>query len=321
MKESPLVSVIVLCYNQESTIGRTLNSILNQKTKYSYEIIIGEDASPRDNTRAICEDYALKYPNVIHLMEKGDNKGILKNYSDCISISRGKYIATCAGDDWWSNLDKLELQVSFLENNDDFGVVYTDLSLVNVDTGEFTADFNISNQKNMPSGYIYKELLLENKISACTAILRKQLFLEYIDLTKFKSLGFIMEDYPMWLELSNHTKFKYIPVSTSTYSVANGSLSNNNEFAKIEEFELNCNLIRSYYISKYPLKDINDVYLQRKLYKTLILRGVVRGHFKEARFYVKKIPTKSIKDLIFKIICLTPAVRLFAKYLKHINCA
>ncbi|MFH6958390.1 glycosyltransferase family 2 protein [Flavobacterium aquidurense] len=321
MEESPLISVIVLCYNQENTIGRTLDSILNQKTKYSYEIIIGEDASPRDNTRAVCEDYAKKYPEVIHLLDKESNKGILKNYSDCILQSRGKYIATCAGDDWWSNEDKLELQVSFLESNDDYGIVYTDLSLINVDTGEFKIDFNRSNQKDMPSGYIYKELILENKISACTALFRKQLFLDNINLIEFKSLGFLMEDYPMWLELSQHTKFKYIPVSTSTYSIADGSLSNNNEFKKIEEFELNCNIIRTHYIKKYPLSDIDEAYLQRKLYKTLILRGVVRGDYKEARLYVKKIPTTSFKDLIFKIICSTPAVILFSKYLKHINCA
>ena len=82
MENRPLISVVVLCYNQENTIGRTLDSILNQKTKYSYEIIIGEDASPNDNTRAICEDYAAKYSDIIRLLPKESNKGVLKNYSE-----------------------------------------------------------------------------------------------------------------------------------------------------------------------------------------------------------------------------------------------
>jgi glycosyltransferase involved in cell wall biosynthesis len=254
-------------------------------------------------------------------MPKEANKGVVKNYSDCISQTRGKYIATCAGDDWWHNVEKLELQVNFLEENDDYGLVYTDLSVINVDTGEYVEDFNTSNQKFMPSGYIYRELLLENKISACTALFRKQLFIEKIDLIEFKLLGFLMEDYPMWLELSQHTKFKYIPVSTSVYSIANGSLSNNNEFKKIEEFELNCIAIRNHYLLKYPLEGIDEVYLQKMLYKTLIYRGVVRGCFKEARFYAKKLPSRSIKDLIFKMVCYTPAVTLFSRYLKHIKCA
>ncbi|WP_433779243.1 glycosyltransferase family 2 protein [Flavobacterium anhuiense] len=321
MEKSPLISVIVLCYNQENTIGRTLDSIIDQKTNYSYEIIIGEDASPKDNTRAVCEEYAIKYPNLIYLMPKQANKGLLQNYSDCILQSKGKYIATCAGDDWWSNPDKLELQVSFLENNNDYGVVYTDLSVINVDTKEFLKDFNTSNHKHMPSGEIYKELLFENKISACTALFKKQLFLENVDLSEFKSLGFIMEDYPMWLELSNQTKFKYLPVSTSTYSVGDGSLSNNNEFGKIEEFELNCNLIRKHFISKYPLNGIDDRYLDRNLYKTLVLRGTVRKHYNEARFYAKKIQINSVKDFMLKTICFTPAIFLFSKYLKHIKCA
>lgn len=321
MENRPLISVVVLCYNQENTIGRTLDSILNQKTKYSYEIIIGEDASPNDNTRAICEDYAAKYSDIIRLLPKESNKGVLKNYSDCILQTRGKYIATCAGDDWWHNSEKLELQVDFLEEHDDYGLVYTDLSVLNVDTGEYIENFNRSNQKSMPSGSIYRELILENKISACTALFRKQLFIEKIDLVKFKLLGFIMEDYPMWLELSQWTKFKYIPVSTSVYSIANGSLSNNNEFKKIEEFELSCIAIRKYYILKYPLEGIDEAYLQKNFYKTLIYRGIVRGCFKESRFYVKKLPSKSIKDLIFKFVCFTPAVGLFSRYLKHLKCA
>ena len=63
------ISVIVTTYNQEDTIGRTLNSILAQKCHLPIEIIIGEDCST-DNTRSVCENYAQRYPHIIRLMPK-----------------------------------------------------------------------------------------------------------------------------------------------------------------------------------------------------------------------------------------------------------
>ena len=94
------ISVIVTTYNQEDTIGRTLNSILAQKCHLPIEIIIGEDCST-DNTRSVCKDYAQRYPQIIRLMPKAENKGIQNNYYDCLLECKGKYIADCAGDDFW----------------------------------------------------------------------------------------------------------------------------------------------------------------------------------------------------------------------------
>ena len=93
-----LISVIVITYNQERTIGRTLDSILNQRCHLPLEIIIGEDASI-DNTRKICETYAERFPKMVKLMEKAPNKGIVDNYFDCLLTCKGKFIADCAGDD------------------------------------------------------------------------------------------------------------------------------------------------------------------------------------------------------------------------------
>jgi glycosyltransferase involved in cell wall biosynthesis len=55
------VSILILTYQQEKTISETIESIVAQKTEYSFEIIIGEDCS-RDRTREICEQYAKQNP-------------------------------------------------------------------------------------------------------------------------------------------------------------------------------------------------------------------------------------------------------------------
>ena len=77
------VSVAVLTYNQEKTITRTLDSILNQRHTCTFEIIIGDDSST-DDTRKICEEYAAKYPDVIKPIIQSENqysKGVYYDHS------------------------------------------------------------------------------------------------------------------------------------------------------------------------------------------------------------------------------------------------
>lgn len=95
---NPAVSVIVLTYNQEHCIARTLDSVLRQEVRGGLEVVIGDDAST-DSTRAICEDYAGRYPGLIRLMPPAPNKGLVRNYYDCLAACRGRYITDCAGDD------------------------------------------------------------------------------------------------------------------------------------------------------------------------------------------------------------------------------
>lgn len=313
MEKRPLISVVILCYNQELTIARTIDSVLSQETEYQFEIIIGEDASPSDNTRSICEEYVVKYPKIISLLPTAPNKGVVKNYSDCLARCNGKYISTCSGDDWWHNSNKLQLQIEFLENNEDYGVVYTDFDTLDVNTSKKTKDCFTAKGVILPSGEIYQRLIEGNTILACTAIFRSNIFYKYIDLNKFVSLGFLMEDYPMWLEMSQHTKFKYIPISTTTYSIENGSLSNNlNNFSKFEKFETSVFNIKKYYISKYPIDGIHEDSLLQSLYLNLIIKCIKGKHFKEARCYSKKLDNCSLKIFFLRIICNSPLIWLYS---------
>lgn len=60
------VTVCITTYNVESYIEQTLNSILDQKTSFDFEILVGDDCST-DNTRSILLRYKEQYPNKITL--------------------------------------------------------------------------------------------------------------------------------------------------------------------------------------------------------------------------------------------------------------
>ena len=107
-----MVSVIVLTYNHEKYICQALDSILMQKTNFTYEILVGDDAST-DRTPNILQDYQLNYPNIFRLFLRKTNQGPTGNAYPLFFEARGKYIATCEGDDFWCTAEKLQKQVDF----------------------------------------------------------------------------------------------------------------------------------------------------------------------------------------------------------------
>ena len=134
----PMVSVCVQTYNHGSTIAQCLDSILSQKTEFEYEILIGEDDS-KDDTRAICLQYAEKYPDKIRLfLHDRSNVIYIDGYATGrynliynLNSSRGKYIALCEGDDFWCDNSKLSKQISFLEQNKNFEICFHNSNLLN----------------------------------------------------------------------------------------------------------------------------------------------------------------------------------------------
>jgi glycosyltransferase involved in cell wall biosynthesis len=115
----PLVSICCTAYNLEKYIAEAIDSFLMQETSFNFEIIVGEDCST-DSTRNIIKNYQQKFPNIIRIISSDKNVGVIKNYNRVIEAAKGKYLAICDGDDFWSSNDKLQKQVDFLESNDEY---------------------------------------------------------------------------------------------------------------------------------------------------------------------------------------------------------
>jgi glycosyltransferase involved in cell wall biosynthesis len=131
----PLVSVLVVTYNQEAYIGQALDSILDQNCPFPYEILVGEDCST-DQTRAICQSYATRYPEKIRLFLNKTNKGFIDNYFDILDQAKGRYLADCGGDDYWISRDKLRLQIAVLEKHPEVSMVFGNWQMLHQKTGQ-----------------------------------------------------------------------------------------------------------------------------------------------------------------------------------------
>lgn len=127
----PEVSVCVITYNQEKFIRQCLEGILMQQTDFTYEVIIGEDCST-DGTKNIIEAFEKKYPGIIKPIYHKVNVGGARNaYEFCYPLLKGKYIALCEGDDYWTDPLKLQKQVNFLRQHPDCSMCYHRANQVN----------------------------------------------------------------------------------------------------------------------------------------------------------------------------------------------
>ncbi|MBO7467830.1 MAG: glycosyltransferase family 2 protein [Bacteroidaceae bacterium] len=136
----PLVSVITITYNHAPYIAKCIEGVLMQKVDFPMEFIIADDCST-DGTREICEKYAKKNPNLIRLILTEKNVGAVENEQRAFKAAKGKYIATCEGDDYWTSSFKLQKQVDFLEANPDYSVCFHRFHKYDSESGIWQGDF------------------------------------------------------------------------------------------------------------------------------------------------------------------------------------
>jgi len=125
----PMVTVRTSTFQHVSYIKQCIEGVLMQKTTFPFEFIIGEDFST-DGTRETVFEYAQKYPDIIRVFTADYNVGVKANGRRCGQASRGKYMALCDGDDYWTDPLKLQKQVDFLEANPDYVICYHNASII-----------------------------------------------------------------------------------------------------------------------------------------------------------------------------------------------
>ena len=156
--KDPKLSVILITYNHEKYIEKALDLVLSQVTDFPFEIVIGDDCSP-DDTKNIIREYRDKYPDIIRIVHREKNTGrpTLNVYETTMKC-RGDYLAYLEGDDYWTDSDKLQKQMDFLNEHpeyiacthshkmiDDNGNDITDPEILKISdmykwSGEFTMD-------------------------------------------------------------------------------------------------------------------------------------------------------------------------------------
>ena len=148
--QEPLVSVLMAAYNHEEFIRQAIDGVMMQQTDFAFELIIGEDCSS-DKTREICFEYQRRYPEKIRVLWSETNQ-----YDDGKSFGRmwhnirGKYIAFCEGDDFWTDPLKLQKQIDVMRRNPTVGVCLALTDVLKADSGRIEK----AKPERFPSGVV-----------------------------------------------------------------------------------------------------------------------------------------------------------------------
>lgn len=222
----PLASVFIFTYNQEHLVKQTINSIVVQKCDFPYEIIICDDYS-KDNTLNVCVEYQKKNPGIIKVIHNEKNLGLRVNFfSNILCHARGTYVAICAGDDWWSDCEKLSKQVNYLRLHPECGLVHTKAQ-VYIDRKKCFAHRTIGSDFTT-----FFDNLYTNHVAALTMCFPLSYFKQYVDEVDPVNLPY-SEDYPLVLWFSYRTKVHFISEATSVYRYLINSVSHSTNIKAI----------------------------------------------------------------------------------------
>ena len=257
-EKTPIVSIKCLAYNHEKYIAQALDGFLMQQTTFPFEVIVHDDAST-DNTANIIREYENKYPQIIKPIYQVENQyskpGVSVN-SFIYPKLMGKYIATCEGDDYWIDENKLQMQVEFLEKNPKYGMCYT------------KAKQYIQNEQKLSTRIYgskvekYEDLYVNgNKIITLTTMYKKELLNKYQEEICPNDKGWLMGDLPMWLYFSKNKKMKFVKKVTGVYRCLEESASHTKDLKKKEAFRKSSEDIRKYFAEKYGEKHLFHKYI------------------------------------------------------------
>ena len=280
MKNKPLVSVVVPCYNHEEYVEETIESVLNQTYK-NIELIVIDDGS-KDNSVQVIQQLADKYGFTFIYRS---NKGLSTTLNEAIGLSKGKYISLCASDDVYM-FDKIETQVEFMEEQPEYGMCYGKVVYFE-DSIENTSEYQNSNKQ----GWVFEDLLHDCFIPAPSTFIRKDVLEE---LSGFDDKLWI-EDWDMWLRIAQKYQIGFIDEFFTYYRMHDTNISK--ETFKMYEAE----------------KKILEKYINNKHYKKVIDKHKVmwfsllsRSHKKESLKYL----SHSIKYIFTDLTVLKSLVKL-----------
>lgn len=215
----PLVSICMISYNHKKFIRQAIEGVLMQDTNFEYELVISDDCSP-DNTGLEIQKCIDEHPNGkrIKYFQHKVNLGGLPNILFAFNECSGKYIAICEGDDYWTDVHKLQKQIDFLEANEDYSMCCHNAKVVYEDKSQNTRDFsNIYNEVDFDMATIINSWV----IPTASMVIRAEFIKPLPEWVK----NIYSIDFTLALLLMAKGKIKFLAESLSVYRIDLGGSS------------------------------------------------------------------------------------------------
>ena len=248
------VSIICTNYNKGDWVREAIDSFLNQKTNFDFEIIIIDDAST-DHSYEIIQEYQNKFPEKVRTFRNEVNLGITKTWKKICREAKGQYIARCDSDDFWIDPLKLQKQVDLLDASIDSLWSNTEFDMVDLD-GNLIQKNAFAN-KALPLIDSYEEMLVMKGMTMASTWLVDTALMQ--DVSAQISDTAADDTFELQLELFKRTKISFLSDSTTVYRMNLGSDSKPMTLETAEKRFTGILDSQIKYLNKYPDQDIQRI--------------------------------------------------------------
>lgn len=247
-------------------------------------------ARHKTNTNCFFAVYYLKYN---HYSIKKDKFTYFSQFYDHV-----KYHAQCEGDDYWSKGFKLQMQVDFMESEEDVGMCYTKCRYYYQEKSIFAKNTWGGNAER------FETLINENTVPYASVLYRQGLDKRYeADIDPY-SRGWMLGDYPIWLWMSKESKVKFIDTETCVYRILEHSASQRDNKEKRIAFITSVVAIQHFFADRYMQSELVK---KDKRERALLMDSFSNRDYQSVIHYYHLIDKHDLrmilKYLLSKILC------------------
>lgn len=325
----PKFKVCVRCFtfNQAKYITDALNGFTMQQTDFPFVCCIIDDASTDGEQQVIMEyvqehfdmsdasvsyqketDYAhityaqhkenkncyfaVLFLKENHYSQRKDKMPYLSEWRD-----NTEYEALCEGDDYWIHPKKLQMQVDFLEENPDYGLVYGKAKCLYVDV--------IGKARYVGSRRDgFEDMLISNGVSTPTTMYRLCLLEGYDEFVREERerQNWNMGDYPLWLFIVRRSKLYFFDKVFAVYRVLKKSASLRMSYKEASSFEESVLHIKCFFAERYGYMNLIPI-IEQEFFRNMFNKAIKFSSKEDISFFFKRIKTHNIRFFVKYILC------------------
>ena len=289
------LSIIICTYNRANLLVEALESVIQQKTTFPFEIIVGDDCST-DNTSSVLSEYRMRFPNKIRVVRHETNLGLGGNWAAALLQAKGKYVAFLDDDDYWIDCHRIQIMVDYMESHSEVDVLYTNGYKYFEKTGKKEL-ICLENSAELDVHKIW--VGQQPNISMDFVVAKRSAIVERISLEDYVKYQFPIQDWGTHIILlGKNAHYASMDLPSCVIRIADGSMSRPKTYDEVEKKYKKEKIMHNYVADQFPDDPIiyhDDKEFDSYVNHVLLNVAYKRGDYRRAKYYRKLSGGHSLK--------------------------
>ena len=228
--KQPLVAIECIVYNHEKFLRECLDSLVGQQTNFPFVVVAHDDKST-DSSAEIIREYATKYPKIVVPSIETENQWSKKNGSlqrkvyEAVQAFKPKYVAICEGDDFWTDMHKLQKQVDILEADESLMGVAAEATVVDEESMALRPSLSGIEKSRR---FSLREFFKENPQYPTASVVWRNAHPEEVERMFEYTITQYVDDWNLWIAIHIFGDFYFVKENMVAYRIQANSITHTN---------------------------------------------------------------------------------------------